>query len=76
VTDYDVFVQGQDFELSDLKLEPISESADNASVKATFNNFGEAKRVDFDHDVKGWMIDEIKSGCQSLSDLYRPKYCE
>ena len=76
--DYDMFVQGQDLELTDLNVEDVSGSADKATVKATFKNFGEAKEVTFDliRDDKGWVIDEMMSGCQSLSNLYRHDYCD
>ena len=76
--DYDMFVQGQDFELTDLNVEDVSGSADKATVKATFKNFGEAKEVTFDliRDDKGWTIDQMTSGCQSLSNLYRHDYCD
>ena len=76
--DYDMFVQGQDFELTDLNVEEVSGSADKATVKATFKNFGEAKEVTLDliRDDKGWVIDEMMSGCQSLANLYRHDYCD
>jgi hypothetical protein len=36
--DWDVFVDGQDWKLSDLKITPVSQSATQADIRATFTN--------------------------------------
>lgn len=73
--DFDMFVQGNDFDLSDLKVEQTSGDAKQAVVKAQFKNFGKDERVIFTlmHDDQGWMIDEIISGCNVLTELLQDK---
>jgi hypothetical protein len=68
--DFDMIVQGNDFELSDIKVEQVSGDADKAVVKADFKNFGKPVTVMFDliHDKDGWAIDEIVSGCNKLTE--------
>jgi hypothetical protein len=67
--DYDMFVQGNDFKLTDLTFETNAEEGDTATVTARFKNFGEPATVVFDllRDDKGWMIEEMTSGCTTLS---------
>ena len=73
-----MFVQDQDFELTELKFTTQVDDRKQAKVRASFKNFGEDKVVVFDliRGEAGWMIDEMRAGCQSLSDLYRHEYCE
>jgi hypothetical protein len=73
--DFDMFVQGNDFELSDIKVEQISGDAGRAVVRAKFKNFGKDETVIFNliHDDQGWMIDEIMLGCNLLSEHLRGK---
>ena len=73
--DFDMFVQGNDFELSDIKVEQVSGDAKQAVVRAQFKNFGKDETVIFNlvHDDRGWMIDEITSGCNVLSEHLRGK---
>jgi hypothetical protein len=69
--DFDMFVMAQDTEMSGLKIEQQSGDANKAVVQAQFKNFGEDHTVTFDllHDDKGWMIDEMRSGCYILTEL-------
>ena len=59
--DWDVFVDGQDFVLKELKIVPVSQEADKAQVRATFINLGERKDMLFDlvREDGHWRIDEI-----------------
>lgn len=59
--DWDVFVDGQDWQLSELKIEPVSLDAAKAQIRASFKNFGEPKNMLFDlvREEGGWRIDEI-----------------
>lgn len=61
--DWDVFVNGQDWELSDLKIALVSENGDRAEVSASFNNLGEPKEMLFDLAREGgrWLIDDVQS---------------
>lgn len=67
--DYDMFVQGNDFKLTDLTFETNAAAGDTATVTARFKNFGEPATVVFDlvRDDKGWMIEEMTSGCTTLT---------
>jgi hypothetical protein len=38
-----VFVDGQDWQLSELKIAPVSRAATQAEVRASFKNFGEPR---------------------------------
>jgi hypothetical protein len=73
--DFDMFVQGNDFELSDIKVEQVSGDAKQAVVRAQFKNFGKDETVIFTliHGDQGGMIDEIASGCNVLSEHLRGK---
>jgi hypothetical protein len=60
--DWDVFVAGQDWKLSGLKIALVSKSAAQAKVRATFKNFDDPRDMLF-HLVledKHWRIDEIE----------------
>jgi hypothetical protein len=72
--DFDMFVQGNDFDLSDVTAEQISGDAKQAVVRAQFKNFGKDETVIFNliYD-EGWMIDEITSGCNKLTELLQDK---
>jgi uncharacterized protein DUF3828 len=59
--DWDVFIDGQDWKLTELKIVLVSKSADEAEVRATFKNFGEPCNQLFDlvREEGGWRIDDI-----------------
>ena len=59
--DWDVFIDGQDWKLTELKIVLVSKSADKAEVRATFKNFGEPSNQLFDlvREEGGWRIDDI-----------------
>ena len=69
--DFYMVVMAQDTEMSGLKIKQQSGDANKAAVQAKFKNFGEDHTVTFDllHDDKGWMIDEMRSGCYILTEL-------
>ena len=60
--DWDLFVDGQDWQLTELMIVPVSQSATAAEVRATFKNFGEPRDILYtlvpedDH----WRIDDIQ----------------
>jgi hypothetical protein len=61
--DWDVFVDGQEWQLSALNVTPVSEAADHAQVNARFNNFAEPKAILFDlvREDGRWLIDDVQS---------------
>jgi hypothetical protein len=67
--DYDMFVQGNDFKLTDLTFETTAAAGDTATVTVRFKNFGEPATVVFDlvRDGEGWMIEEMTSDCATLT---------
>ncbi|MGV1013990.1 MAG: hypothetical protein ACOYB4_03375 [Methyloceanibacter sp.] len=71
--DFDMFVMGNDFELTDFMLEEKESGVDRAVVEARFKNFGKANIVTFHllRDGQGWMIDEIVSSCLILSRVLK-----
>jgi hypothetical protein len=60
--DWDVFVDGQDWRLSKLKIELVSRTETAARVRATFLNFDKPCDLLFDLVLEGghWRIDEIQ----------------
>jgi hypothetical protein len=73
--DFDMFVQGNDFDLSDIEVERVSGDAQHAVVRARFKNLGKDKTVIFEliHHDQGWAIDEITSGCNVLTEHLQGK---
>jgi hypothetical protein len=59
--DWDVFVDGQDWKLTELKIALVSKSADKAEVRATFKNFGEPSNMLFDlvREDGRWRVDDV-----------------
>ncbi len=59
--DWDVFVDGQDFALKELKIVPVSQDETKAQIRVTFINLGDRKNMLFDlvHEDGNWRIDEI-----------------
>ena len=60
--DWDVFVDGQDWQLTGLKIVPVSKDADQAAVRATFKNFGDARDILYSLVLEDghWRIDDIQ----------------
>jgi hypothetical protein len=60
--DWDVFVDGQDWQLTALKIVPVSTEATQAAVRATFKNFGEARDILYALVLEDghWRIDDIQ----------------
>jgi hypothetical protein len=61
--DWDVFIDGQDWKLSELKITLVSRSASRAQVRASFKNLTKTCRIVFDLVREGdrWTIDEVRS---------------
>jgi len=60
--DWDVFVDGQDWQLSELKIVPVSTDAAKATVRAKFKNFGDARDLLYSLVLEDghWRIDDIQ----------------
>jgi hypothetical protein len=73
--DFSMIVMGNDFELSDVHAKLIKGDAKSAVVDAHFKNFGKMTFVTYElvRDRKGWMIDEMRSGCYVLSEALQQK---
>jgi len=56
-----VFIDGQDWKLTKLKIELVSKSADKAQVRAAFKNFDHSSNMLFDlvREDGHWRIDDI-----------------
>ena len=60
--DWDVFVDGQDWQLTELKIVPVSKEATRAKMRATFKNFGEPRDLLYSLVLEDghWRIDDIQ----------------
>ena len=65
--DSDFFIQGQDFEIKDVKV-AASAAGDKAEAVATFRNFGKLMRVTYvlTQGKDGWRITDARSGSDTL----------
>ena len=70
----DPFVDAQDWEISKLSID-VTGSADAATARVSFQNFGEARRVllELVKTPAGWRIADIKAPSGSLKALYKLK---
>lgn len=61
--DFDVFVNGQDYQLTDLVIADPEISGDTATEAVTFRNFNEPQSLKFYlvRQEDGWRIDDIES---------------
>jgi hypothetical protein len=59
--DWDVFIDGQDWKLTELNIALVSKTADKAQVRATFKNFGEPSNMLFDlvREEGHWRVDDV-----------------
>ncbi len=60
--DWDVFVDGQDWQLTELKIVPVSHDPTEAQMRATFKNFGEPRDILYSLVLEDghWRIDDIQ----------------
>ena len=60
--DWDVFIDGQDWKLTELKITPASQTPSQAQVRATFKNFDKPSDMLFDLVLEEghWRIDDIQ----------------
>jgi hypothetical protein len=69
--DFDIWVNAQDWEIKDLKIEQTASGDNSASVKASFDNMGTKTVISFDllKDKKGWTVDEVHTDCDTLTGV-------
>jgi hypothetical protein len=71
----DPFIDGQDWELTDLSIDVKDNGPDKATGTVKFKNFG--KDVTITHDLvkvkQGWRIDDIRMPSGSLRALFKKK---
>jgi hypothetical protein len=60
--DWDVFVDGQDWQLTELAVVPVTKDDGQAKVRATFKNFGEPRNILYSLVLEDghWHIDDIE----------------
>jgi len=61
--DFDPYVDGQDYQLTDLKIGTPAVSGDAASVEVTFHNFEQAEDMTYAlvKEADGWKVDDVVS---------------
>jgi uncharacterized protein DUF3828 len=61
--DFDPYVDGQDYQLTDLKIGTPAVSGDAASLEVTFHNFEQAEDLTYAlvKEADGWKIDDVVS---------------
>jgi hypothetical protein len=59
--DWDVFIDGQDWKLTELKITSVSQTPTQAQVRATFKNFDQPSDMLFDLVLEDghWRIDDV-----------------
>ena len=62
--DFDPYVDGQDYEVTGLKIGTATVTGDTAKVEVTFKNFDSAEDLTFKlvKEADGWKIDDVSSG--------------
>jgi hypothetical protein len=71
--DFDIWVNAQDWKIKDLKIEQTRGDDKSAQVMASFSNMDRKETISFDllRDPKGWTVDEISTGCDTLSGVLK-----
>ena len=71
--DSNLWVNAQDWEIKDQTFEQTVDEAERAQVVSTFDNMGRATKITIDlvKDDEGWTIDDIGTGCDTLSGVLR-----
>ncbi len=73
--DFDIWVNAQDWEIKNLKVDLLKDDPAATTVLASFDNFDRHENINFRllKDKKGWMVDEIATGCDTLSSVLEGK---
>ena len=71
--DSNLWVNAQDWEIKDQTFEQTVDEAERAQIVSTFDNMGRATKITIDlvKGDEGWAIDDIGTGCDTLSGVLR-----
>ena len=76
--DFDPYIDGQDFEITDFEIGAAGIAGDYASADVTFKNFGEPRMLAYELVLEdgGWKIDDVVSANEDnayrLTELLAP----
>lgn len=61
--DFDPYIDGQDWDITDLQIGAAGIAGDYASADVSFKNFGEERTLSYDMTLEdgGWKIDDVTS---------------
>jgi hypothetical protein len=61
--DFDPYIDGQDYQITDLKFGEAQITGDTATVEVTFKNFDTAEDLNFTlvKEADGWKVDDVVS---------------
>jgi Protein of unknown function (DUF3828) len=74
--DFDPFIDGQDWDITDLQVGAAGIAGDYASADVTFKNFGDERTLSYDlvKEDGGWKIDDVASTTEGneyrLSEIF------
>jgi hypothetical protein len=73
--DFNIWVNAQDWEIKDLEIEQLKADDKSAKVTASFSNMDRKEAIRFDllREPQGWVVDEISTGCDTLSGVLKGK---
>ena len=68
-----LWVNAQDWEIKNQAFDQTVDEAERAQIVSTFDNMGRATKItiDLSKDDEGWAIDDIGTGCDTLSGVLR-----
>ena len=71
--DFDIWVNAQDWEIENLEVEQIAADGGKAAILVRFDNFGRRETISYNllKDETGWVVDEISTGCDTLSGVLK-----
>lgn len=71
--DSDFFIQGQDFELKDVKVSTAETRGEKAETIVTFRNFGQPMRITYAlvKAQDGWRISDARSGKDTVRGMLK-----
>jgi Protein of unknown function (DUF3828) len=71
--DADFFIQGQDWELSELKVDQAAINGNKANVAVGFTNFKKPIKLTYEmvKSNDGWRISDVKAGRSSFRDALK-----
>jgi len=71
--DFDIWVNAQDWEIENLEVEQIAADGGKAAILVRFDNFGRRETISYNllKDENGWVVDEISTGCDTLSGVLK-----